>query len=181
MGWFRRLFRAVPNEELEGVQMDLTQGYWEVDGPKTFHELLRALQGWLPEGAILYFEGGHPDREIEDFMGEHSVPEPVHLAMGTIWPRPKVYHVPATETALTGLIEIAEHHAEPELASHFHVYREGVVLLEWHDAFYSSKSFMLLGGDIPEQQVKVFANKIGKDFRRITAPSIPADANKGCR
>ena len=67
------------------------------------------------------------------------------------------------------------HHAEPELAIHFHVYCNDSVLLEWHDAFSQP---MLLSGAIPEEKIKVFANKIGKSFKRIVAHDAPADVDK---
>ncbi len=130
MGWISKLFRAVPKDEMEGIHLDVTQPYWEVDSPKTFQELFNALQGWLPEGVILYFEGGSPDAEINDFMTKYSVHEQAHVAMGTIWPRPKIFHVPAEPAILTELSKIMEHHAEPELAGHFHAYKNNFVLLE---------------------------------------------------
>ena len=30
-------------------------------------------QGWVSEDAVLYFEGGSPDTEIDDFIAKHSV------------------------------------------------------------------------------------------------------------
>ena len=175
MGWLGRLFGAVPKEEMEGIRLDTAGSYWEIDGLKTFVELFNALQDWLPEGTVLYFEGGSPDAEIDDFIATYSIPEQTHVAMGTIWPRPKVFHVPATAIILTELARIMEHHAEPELAIHFHVYRDSSVLLEWHDAFSQP---MLLSGAIPEEQVKVFADKAGKKFRKIVEQGTATDAAK---
>ncbi len=83
--------------------LDMGRPHWEIDGPGTFPELFRSLQGWLPEDAVLYFEGGYPDAQISEFIAAHSIPERAHVAMGTIWPRPKVFHVPATATVLTDL------------------------------------------------------------------------------
>jgi len=173
MKWMSKLFGAVPKEEMKGIHLDWTQPYWEVDGPKTFHELFNALQGWLPEGVILYFEGGSPDAEINDFMATYSVQEQAHVAMETIWPRPKIFHVPATTAILTELSRIMEHHAEPELAFHFHVYKNNSVLLEWHDAFSQP---MLINGTISEEQVRVFAERTGKKFRKIVEQAAAADA-----
>lgn len=164
MGWLGKFFKAAPKEEMEGVSLDTEQPYWEISGPRTFAELFHALQGWLPEGAILYFEGGSPDAEINEFMADNSIPEQTHIAMGTIWPRPKVFHVPATEAILTKLAKIMEHHAEPELADHFHVYYAKAVLFEWDDAFLEP---MLISGRISEEQVKIFADKIGKKYKRF--------------
>ena len=165
MGWLGRLFRAVlkeeavPEEEMNGICLDHTLPYWEVYGLRTFTELFHVLRGWLPEGSVIYLEGGLPDTEINDFIATYSIPEQTHVAMGTIWPRPKVFHVPATEAILTELAGIMDHHAEHELANHFHVYCANTVLLEWHDAFYQP---MLISGSIPEEQIKLFADKVGK-------------------
>ena len=65
VGWLGRLFGAVPKEEMEGIRLDTAGSYWEIDGFRTFVELFNALEGWLPEGAVLYFEGGSPDAEID--------------------------------------------------------------------------------------------------------------------
>ena len=181
MGWIGRLLGAVPKEEMQGVHLDLTQPYWEVQGPKTFRDLFVAIRGWFPEDAILYFEGGYEGSEIHDFMVKYAIKERTHIALGTIWPRPKVFHVPATDVILTELIGIAEHHAEPELAVHFHIYRNDTVLLEWHDAFDQP---MLINGEITVDQIKALCGKFGTNFKRIVEQGVPADAarqNRGQR
>lgn len=178
MGWLSRLFKPVPNDEMEGIRLNTKETHWEIEGPKTFEEMFNALNGWISENAFLYFEGGSPDAEIDRFITTHSVPESSHVARGTIWPRPKIFHVPATSIILTELSRIMKHHAEPELAIHFHVYCNDSALLEWHDAFSQP---MLLSGAIPEEKIKAFANKLGKKFKKIVAHEAPADADKPSR
>jgi hypothetical protein len=175
MGWIGRLFGAVPKEEMQGIRLNTAESYWKVDGPETFEEMFNALKGWVPEDAILYFEDGSPDAEIIKFMSTHAVPEVSHVAIGTIWPRPKMFHVPATKGVLTELTKIMEHHAEPELAIHFHIYRNDTVLLEWHDAFSQP---MLISGAIPEEKIKIFADKIGKNYKRIIEQDFSANAKE---
>lgn len=173
-GWLRRLIGAASQEEMEGICLDAEKPYWEVGGPSTFEELFNALKKWVPDDALLYFEGEPQDDEIYDFFKMHAVPEISHVAMGTIWPHPQVFHVPATETLLSELARIMRNHAAPELASHFHVYRNDTVMLQWHDAFDSP---MLMDGDIPEEDVRAFADKIGTNYRRIMGQDPPADAD----
>jgi hypothetical protein len=48
------------------------------------------------------------------------------------------------------------------LALHFHVYRAGKVLLEWHDAFGQP---MLLAGSIPEKKVKSFVDALNMSYK----------------
>jgi hypothetical protein len=173
MRWLARLFGAVPREEREGIRLDTSRSYWEIDGPESFAELFNAQQGWLPEGTVLYFEGGSPDTEILDFLTQYSVGEQTHIAIGTVWPRPKIYHIPATKILLAELSRIMKNHACAELAIHFHAYRNNSILIEWHDAF--SKP-MLMSGLIPEEQVKAFCDRIGRSFRKIVEKSAPSDA-----
>ena len=100
------------------------------------------------------------------------MPEQSHVALGTVWPRPETFHVRATQETLAELRELAEHHAEPELAIHFHVYKDGRVILEWHDAFDES---MLLREDIPESEVRTLARRLGTTYKR----AVIAEATQG--
>lgn len=164
MGWLSKVLGASSKEELEGAHLDYDQQYWEVGGPNSFSVLLAALDGWLPEGSVLYFEGGCPDEEIESFLRQNSIPEQTHIAFGTIWPKPDVFHVPATKDMMMSLCKIMEHHAEIELAVHFHVYRRTKVLIEWHDAFAQG---MLVSGDFTEEQVKDLSEKFGTQYGKV--------------
>ena len=157
MGWLRDRLGMTTKEERDGVHLDSSAPHREIRGPKDFPRLLRALGGWLPDGAVLYFEGGYPDAEIEAFMAAHAVPEPVHIALGTIWPRPRVFHVPATSATLGRLAEIMERHAGVQLAVHFHIHRDGAVLLEWYDAFL--QDMMMVAGSISDEAVAVLVER----------------------
>ena len=98
------------------------------------------------------------------------------VAVAILWPRPVYYHVPATPQNLTDLAALAESHAEPELAVHFHVYREGKVLLEWHDAFGQP---MLLDGGVSEKRVKAFADALGMTFELKAGAARRGGSGKG--
>ena len=134
----------------------------EDSGPSDFSA--PALDGWLPDGSVLYFECGYPDEEIDNFMEQYSISEQTHISFGTRWPKTKVFHVPATKELLISLCKIMEHHAEPELAVHFHVYRQEKVLIEWHDAFDGG---MLVCGDFREEQVKDLSKKLGTQYKKV--------------
>ena len=135
MGIFSKLFHATPKEELIGIKLNIDEPFWEVEGETDFPSLLNALKDLVDEDSILYFEGGSPRGALLDFFKTNSIAEQTHVAVGTIWPRPAYYHIPATTYNLTKLSELAKAIAAPELAVHFHIYRKGEVLLEWHDAF----------------------------------------------
>ena len=161
MGWLSRLFGATPKEELDGIRLNTQEPYWELEGKTDFPLLLRALADLVPDDSMLYFEGGSPEGELLDFFNAKAVPEQTHVAVGTLWPRPRCYHVPATAQNLTDLADIAESCAWPELAVHFHVYRGDRVLLEWHDVFGQP---MLLSGAIPEDKVRAFSVVLGMTY-----------------
>ena len=165
MGWLCRLLNATPKSELNGIRMDIVSPFWELQGETTFAVLLRALGDFLPAGSVLYFEGGSPDRKLLDFLNAHAIPEQTHVAVAILWPRPVYYHIPATPQNLAELAALAESHAEPELAVHFHAYQEEKVFLEWHDAFAQP---MLIDGSIPEEHLKPFAEVLDMKFKLNT-------------
>ncbi len=157
MGLLSKLFQATPKKELKGIHLDLNQPFWELDGKTDFPSLLRALVGFLPEGSILYFEGGLPAGRLLEFIESHRIDEQSHVEVGTLWPRPRIYHVPATPKNLTELADLMEGFAEPELAVHFHVYCDAKIILGWHDAFTQP---MLLAGSLEEEKVKALGKKL---------------------
>lgn len=166
--WLCNLLQIVPPEEMHGIHLDTSKFHWELEGPDTFSDLFEGLKCWVPEDAILYFEGGAVEQEVNQYVSARSIPAQSRVALGTIWPRPDFAHVPATPTNLSELAEIMQTHAEMELAMHFHVYREGEVLLEWHDAFSQP---MLLSGKVAEEDVRSFAEALQTVARKIE----PAD------
>jgi hypothetical protein len=162
MGWFARIFNAVPKEEQDGLSLDDRKRHWEVVGKTDGPTLFRALQGFLPDGAILYFEDCCSKGDFKRFLEAASIPEQVHITYGTIWPRPSVFHVPAAPDNLEKLAELAEHCAEPEVAIHFHVYTKEEMLLQWYDAFDDP---MLLSSRFSESDVSRFCAKLGMTYK----------------
>lgn len=163
MGLLATLFGAVSREEMDGIRFDTNRPYWELSGEADFSSLLPALAALLPEDCVFYFEDGAPSGELARFLEAHSEQERAHVVYGTIWPRPLVFHVPATSEAITRLAELMRARASPELAVHFHVYRNQTVLLEWYDAFDQP---MRLAGLFSEDQVGLFAERLGMSYQR---------------
>ncbi|MBL7186498.1 MAG: hypothetical protein ISS70_09240 [Phycisphaerae bacterium] len=162
MGILARLFNFVPRRELKGVSLG-RDAYWEISGEVEFPSLLRALLTLVPENAILYLEGGTPPKDVRVFLGSHCIPEVTHLAMGTIWPRPLVFHLPATSENLCKLAELAEKCSALEIAIHLHVYKAGEVLLEWYDAFFDDP--MYLSRHVPEDNVRSFSSELSLKYK----------------
>jgi hypothetical protein len=178
MGLLAKIFGAVSRKEMNGIRLDTTRPFWELSGATDFPSLLPALTALLPEGCVLYFEGGSPSGELADFLREHAVPERAHVAYGTIWPRPSVFHVPATADTIRRLAELMYSRAAPELAIHFHVYQDQTVLLESYDAFDQP---MGLARVFSEDQVRLFAERLGMSHKRRAGSAEPSAAADGGR
>jgi hypothetical protein len=161
MSWLSRIFNFVPSEERKGLHIDLGIPVWKVSSPKDFTSFLRALIYMLPPDSIAYFEGGSPSKELRAFFKERAIPEVSHIEIGTIWPRPEVFHIPATSENLLCLAAIAERCAKPQVAIHFHIYRNNRVLLQWYDAFFDP---MFISKEIAEDKIKKFCANLAVSY-----------------
>lgn len=157
MGLLAKILGAVPQEEMDGIRLDMAHPFWEVAGETDFPSLLSALSDLLPSESMLYFEGGVHSDVLLKFLRQHEMPAVAKVAYGTIWPKPSVFHLPATPEILQRLADITKSFATPEVASHFHVYRNQVVLLQCHDVFSLP---LLLSGEFAEERVKAFAERL---------------------
>jgi hypothetical protein len=167
------LLNAVFQPELGGISLNLAESFWELSGETNFQFLFAALPILLPAGSVLYLEGGYPEDELLKFLQTHNTEDTVRIASGTVWPKPKVFHLPATSTVLDRLSTLTQACAAPEVAAHFHVYCGQAVLLEWHDVFTQPA---LISGKLPAENVRRFAEGLGLDCRQgetVTLPTPP--------
>ena len=101
MGILTRLFRGVHEPEHGGIRLE-EPNPWEVSPTNEVERFLRALPLLVTDGSIAYFEGtGEP--HVAEYLRKASIPAPVQVAIGTIWPRPDRYHVPLTTNDDGGL------------------------------------------------------------------------------
>ena len=86
--------------------------------------------------------------------------------MGTIWPRPNVFHLSLTAEVMQALTAFLEVHPAGYFCTHCHVYSDGRMLLQWHDAFGSDPMYIsrVLEGD----HVRDFAAKLGSTLNSNT-------------
>jgi hypothetical protein len=164
MGILAWLFRATPLKELKGISLG-SDAAWEVSPCSDLPAFLRALLRLLPPDSILYLEGGDPPEGIKAFLDAHCVTEVSHLAMGTIWPRPKVFHLPATAENLNTLAGLAEKVVIPQLVVHLHAYTSGKVLLQWYDAFWKDPFY--LSPAISEDKLKDFCSALSLTYTKM--------------
>ncbi len=165
MGFLAKIFSVVPKEEREGLSLG-KDAHWEVSSSSDLPSFLRSLHHIVPSHAILYLEGGGPPpKDIVKFFSEQCVPEVRHIAMGTIWPRPQVFHLPATRENLIQLAVLAEQCNRAQIAIHLHVYAGDVMLLEWHDAFFQNP--MHLSKDVTEDSLKAICSELSLQYNRF--------------
>jgi hypothetical protein len=155
MGILSRFGRNAPPEA--AISLDPADAC-ELGGTRDVERFLRSLPLLVPEGGVAYFEGTG-ERHVAEYLRRASVPAPVPVARGTIWPRPDVYHVPLTVDSMEDLARFLEEHPHGYFCSHCHVYRGRTVLLQWHDAFFDDS--MYLSPTLPEAVVDRFAQAAG--------------------
>jgi hypothetical protein len=94
--------------------------------------LARAI-GALPDGSTVYLEGNSMAKEVREVVERLAVESSTTVQRGTIWPKPRIYHVPAGPEFLSALEDLAERHAIPEIGDHLVVYAGEQVLLSAYD------------------------------------------------
>ena len=161
MSWLSKILNYVPADEMKGISIS-GNSFWEVSSPKAAPQFFRALLDLMPEGSILYLEG-QPVSEVRNFLQQRNPDRTTKVAMGTIWPRPEYYHIEITADNIEALAQLTEKLAIPEVLFHLHIYKNGEVLLEWHDAFDNP---MLISKMIPEEKIQNFCVKLGVQHKR---------------
>jgi len=162
LGWLAKILRYVPAQEREGIRLAPGR-YWAVWPPTDFALFLRALEHLVPDGSVLYLEGGSPTEEIRSYLEARSANATTKVALGTIWPRPTQFHMRIDAESLRGLAALAEDRLLPEIAVHIHVYAHGRVLLEWYDA---PDDPIRISSEIPEDKVEEFCARLGTRYER---------------
>ena len=140
-----------------GIRLDERQP-WYVSPTRDVKRFLRALPLLAPEGAVAYFEDT-AESHVAEYLRQVAITPLSEVAVGTIWPRPDFYHVPVTGESMEALAAFLEASPAGFFCTHCHVYRDGVVLLEWHDAFINDP--MYVSRAMSEDVVREFANRIG--------------------
>ena len=158
MGFLARLFGAVPKNEWGGIHLMDAQP-WCVSPTKDVERFVRALPLLMPAGSIVYFEDT-AESHVREYLQTVSVPAQAEIAVGVIWPRPDSYHVPLTAETMERLAAFLERNPAGFFCTHCHVYRDGVVLLQWHDAFIGDVP-MYISRTIGADAVTRFAQTLG--------------------
>jgi hypothetical protein len=141
---------------------------WEVPGIGTAERFFSALTEILPSSTYLCFEGTSISSDVRTLLASRAVPARRLMPPGTIWPKPSVFHVLATERFLHELTALARGHADAETCDHLHAYDESHALMQWYDAFNLP---LLIDESISEASVQAFCRKLGVHYARWHAAS----------
>ena len=130
--------------------------------------LLRAIDETMPTDATLAIEGTDIAPMVQKFLLEREPAEKPKLAPNTLWPTPRVFHLPLGGTNLADLRALAEKLAEPEIGDHLVVYRDGEVLLWAHDA---GDGYIRLSRTAPDGLVTALRLTLGGSLREREWPA----------
>ncbi len=149
--------------------------FWEISSPKDNVQFLQLLSELLPLGSTLYLEGTTIAEDVKAYLKARPARPEMAIPRGTIWPKPQCFHMPITTENTAGLIDLSEHHAEPEICSHLHAYHNGQMYLFWYDAFFAGpKEFLYLSQKIPEWKIEEFCEKLGCTFTDFQVKADPS-------
>jgi len=136
---------------------------WEVAGIRSASRFFSALPQILPLPVTFCFEGVNICSDVQSLLASNSIAAGLQIPPGTIWPKPSVFHVRATEQLLDQLAVQAQKHAEPEICDHFHAYKNDHGLMQWYDAFDLP---LLIDEPIGEEKLKNFCRVLGVRYAR---------------
>ncbi len=136
---------------------------WEVAGIRNAEKFFSALTEVLPLPVHLCFEGTSISSDVRTLLASGVVAATLQIPPGTIWPKPSVFHVLATEQFIHELAALAGRHAESEVCDHFHAYQDSRGLMQWYDAFDLP---LLIDESITDASLQRFCNKLGVQYAR---------------
>ena len=141
---------------------------WAVSGVRDAEGFFSAVQP-LVAGATHVFLEGSPAQDVAALLRAHIDPSDYLAPVGTLWSWPareRRMSLKASAALFSELSAAAAHHAELEICTHIHVYRNGEALLQWFDAFIDP---VLISRIISIEVVEQFCASVGGV---LTKPSL---------
>lgn len=116
----------------------------------------------FPDGSILYIEGASISPPVKSYLERNKVTGTCRVGRAASWPSPEVFHIPLTADTARELGTLCTGRPCRELCDHLHVYREGRLLLQGHDAGWS-RLFVSLA--IPKSRIAAFCGQTGYSYK----------------
>lgn len=127
-------------------------------------KILRQIPTFIPAATAIFVEGTTIANDVTAFYRANLQEGEYLPAKGTIWPASSRFRCHFSLQFFTGLADLSERHAEPELCDHLLIYRGDVSLLTWYDAFSGP---ILLATELPESLINDFATVLGLEVRKM--------------
>ena len=163
MSWLSKLFGYASKPERAGMSLNRKEPYWVIKGFSDFPAFLKSLENLFPMDSVVYLEGTSIAKDVQEFLKERAPEKTARVELGTIWPRPKTFHMLLTAENITGLAALGEKHVLPEMCDHLHVYKDNAVLLEAHDVLDQCIS---LYGALPEERIKALCGQLESEYKK---------------
>lgn len=150
--------------------LDSQEPVWVIGDNLDAADFFRALPELLqPDDVMALEDGAHPP-VLRSWLKRHGELRKERLPLGSIWPKPTVVAVVASETNLRALAAFADGLANPEVAEHMAVFRNQQPILEWYDIIDAP---VHLSPDLPEETVRAFARRLGGEACQVERISDP--------
>jgi hypothetical protein len=171
----KKQIRAMAAGRNDGLHLD-TPFQWMIEGLKQPVPFFEHLPKLLPPDSVLYVEGGEIVPESATFYSAHRAPHPVAVVRDTVFPMPEIFHVTFSPDVSIGLRRLAERRSVAEMFDHLKAYRDGKLLMTFHDAF---DGVLCVSEHVPEKTVAQFCRALEVDYRREkTAQRDPEEFRK---
>lgn len=108
---------------------------WIVSAPSRPIPFAAAFRVLLSDRAVVAIEGISISDDVKQILQAHVVEPTLQIRPGTVFPQTEWLHIRATAEALSAIDELVNTHADPEICNHLYAYVNGMLLLQWHDAF----------------------------------------------
>jgi hypothetical protein len=139
---------------------------WQVVGIRNGEKFFSTLNEILQLPVNLCFEGTRICSDVQSVLASSAVAPSIQIPPGTIWPKPKVFHVRATAQFLNQIAVLSGKYAEPEVCDHFHAYSDTRPLMQWYDAFDLP---LLIDESIAEPSLQRLCRRLGVQYARWQA------------
>jgi hypothetical protein len=136
---------------------------WRIARLNNAAKFFRAASQLLAGATHVYLEES-PAPEIVALISRHADPTPYRAPAGTFWSWPRGsqrFALKASPAMLAELADASTRHAEPEICSHLHFYRDAEPLAQWFDAFDDP---LLVSKTIPRELVEHFCREAGGEL-----------------
>ena len=136
---------------------------WRIARLNNAAKFFRAASQLLAGATHVDLEGS-PAPQIVALISRHADPTPYRAPAGTFWSWPRGsqrFALKASPAMLAELADASTRHAEPEICSHLHFYRDAEPLAQWFDAFDDP---LLVSKTIPRELVEHFCREAGGEL-----------------